>query len=158
MAVDLGIVAPHNTYALACDGDPMADYLKRKQRKSGADCSAAGWSFYPFLVPAYGRPHPDAAKLVSRLCSKAAREFVVESPKRLESNWWRNATSILMIGAASMVERCRPVPDVASGLDGSLEDMRGVEPHRPLRPCDLPAAPRARFALLHGASAPVEPS
>jgi len=155
MAVDVGIVAPHTQLALSTDSDPLAEYLKRKTAKSAADCSKAGWAFYPFIVSAYGRPHPAASRMVSRLCAKAAREFVVERPKRLESNWWRNATSLLLIGAASMVERCRPVLDVAPGIDGCREDMRGIEPHRPLR--HTSRATTLPPALIAGASAPAVP-
>jgi hypothetical protein len=158
VAVDVGIVAPHNRAALACSSDPLDGYAKRKDRKSSADCAVVGWSFYPFLVSSYGRAHPGAMKLVARLCDNAAREFVVEPAKRLQQNWWRNATTILMAGAASMVERCRPILEVASELDGSREEMRGVEPHRPLKASDSLAAPRARFAILAGVSTPVEPS
>jgi len=155
MAVDVGIVAPHNHLALRCDTDPLEAYLKRKVDKSLADCRNVGWAFYPFIVSAHGRPHPGASKMVSRLCARAAREFVVEQPKRLESNWWRNATSLLMIGAASMVERCRPVLEIAPGIDGCREDMRGVEPHRPLRRTSL--ANTLAPSLIGGATAPPVP-
>jgi hypothetical protein len=155
MAVDVGIVAPHNHLAVRCDSDPLDAYLKRKVDKSLADCRNVGWAFYPFIVSAHGRPHPGASRMVSRLCAKAAREFVVEQPKRLESNWWRNATSLLMIGAASMVERCRPVLEIAPGIDGCREDMRGVEPHRPLRRTSL--ANTLAPPLIAGATAPPVP-
>jgi hypothetical protein len=54
-----------------------------------------------------------------------------------------------------MVARCRPVPELAHGIDGCREELRGVEPHRPLR--------RTSFAntlgpsLVEGASAPSVP-
>jgi hypothetical protein len=155
MAVDVGIVAPHNLHAIRCDSDPLAEYAKRKNAKSRGGCETAGWKFFPFIVSAYGRPSPDAARMVSRLCTKAAREFVVEPPKRLETNWWRNATTLLMIGAAAMVERCRPALEVASGLDGSREHMRGVEPHAPLRRSSL--ANTLAPSVVEGAFAPTAP-
>jgi hypothetical protein len=156
MAVDVGVVAPHNLHAMRCTTDPLDEYRGRKINKSAGGCRAAGWSFYPFLVSAHGRVHPQAARLVHRLCVRAAREFVVEPVKRLETNWWRNATTILMQRNAAMVERCRPVPDVASGIDGCREDRRGVEPHRPLRRNFFPntLAP----SVIGGASAPAIPS
>jgi hypothetical protein len=154
LAVDVGIVAPHALSA--CNGvDPQKDYIARKVLKSARPCAEAGWSFLPFIVSAYGRPHADAAQLVSRLCTNAAREFVVEPAARLEANWWRNATTLLMARAAAMVARCRPVPELAHGIDGCREELRGVEPHRPLR--------RTSFAntlgpsLVEGASAPSVP-
>jgi hypothetical protein len=156
MAVDVGIVAPHIQAVLLSDASDALDlYFKRKVAKSQDHCSSAGWKFYPFIVSAYGRPHPPAAKMVSRLCAKAAREFVVEQPKRLEANWWRNATSILMIGAAAMVERCRPIIELAPGIDGCREHMRGVEPHRPLPPSS--SANTLAPSLVGSASAPPEP-
>jgi len=108
-------------------------------------------------VSAYGKPHSDAEGLVKRLCTNAAREFVVEPAARLEANWWRNATTLLMARAAAMVARCRPVPELAVGIDGCREDMRGVEPHRPLRHSSSSANTLAP-SVVDGASAPSIPS
>jgi hypothetical protein len=77
----------------------------------------------------------------SPLCGKAWR---------LEANWWRDATTLLLAGAAAIVARCRPVP-VASGIDG-CRDMRSVLPHQPLRHT-APANTLAR-SVVEGASAP----
>jgi len=96
----------------------MRQYGMRKDRKSTESCAEAGCGFLRFIVSAYGRPAPEATSLVRRLCVKAAREYVVEPAARLEANWWRNATTLLMARAAAMVARCRPVPEVASGIDG----------------------------------------
>ncbi len=155
LAVDVGIVAPHTLSA--CNRvSPAEDYRKRKVVKSADACAAAGWTLLPFLVSAYGKPHADAEQLVNRLCTNAAREFVVEPAARLEANWWRNATTLLMARAAAMVARCRPVPDFAHGLDGSREEMRGVEPHKPL-PRTSPAYTLAD-AVVVGVSTPPIPA
>jgi len=155
-AVDVGITAPHNDCARRRDIEPTDEHYKRKVAASKALCDAAGWRFLPFIVSAYGRPHPDAKHLVHKLAVRAAREYVVEPAPRLEATWWRNATTILMARAAAMVERCRPIPDVAESLGGARESLRGVVPHPPLPRSVLPpAVPLLRHELVAGADAPV---
>jgi hypothetical protein len=154
-AVDVGITAPHNDYAKRADQSPIDEHYKRKMAASKKLCEDAGWQFRPFIVSAYGRPHPDAVLLVHKLCVRAAREYVVEPVPRLEASWWRNATTILMARAAAMVERCRPIPEVAEALGGARESLRGVEPHSPLPRRRSLAVPLARHELVAGADAPV---
>jgi hypothetical protein len=151
VAVDVGVVAPHTAAALTHQLDPIADYIQRKRAKSEKACTDAGWTFFPFILSAYCRPHPDATRLVSRLCVRAAREFVAEPPGRIEAAWWRNASTLLMERAASMVERCRPNPAPADPRDS----LWGIEPHRPLPRRD----PAASFVdvLVAGAEAPRAP-
>ncbi len=155
-AVDVGITAPHNDCARRSDLEPTEEHFKRKIAASKALCDSAGWQFLPFIVSAYGRPHPDAKHLVHKLAVRAAREYVVEPAPRLEATWWRNASTILMARVAAMVERCRPAPPVAEGLAGARESLRGVVPHPPLpRSLDPHAALLPRHELVAGADAPV---
>ncbi len=156
LAVDVGITAPHNQYAISSDRDPTDEHYRRKVADSKKLCADSGWGFLPFIVSAYGRPHPDAKALVHKLCVRAAREYVVEPVPRLEATWWRNATTILMARAAAMVERCRPIPPVADGLAGARESLRGVEPHSPLPRSLLSSpVPLARDELVTGSDGPV---
>jgi hypothetical protein len=152
-AVDVGIVAPHNATAMVTGTDPIVDYIRRKRDKSEVACTANGWSFHPFILSAYGRPHPDATRLVHRLCVRAAREFVAEPPDRLEASWWRNASTLLMERAVLMVDRCRPAPAPASPPAGGRDSLWGIEPHRPLP--RRAAAASFVDVLVSGAEAPI---
>jgi len=155
VAVDVGIVSPTCADALTRAVDPLETYIEKKKSKSLALCRDAGWGFFPFVLSAFGRPHPAASRLVHALAVRAAREFVADPAPRLEDAWWRNATTLLMARAASMVERCRPLPPDPRPVDGRRDAMWGVEPHPPLP--RSPPHPPDLHEVVTGADAPVSP-
>jgi hypothetical protein len=152
-ALDVGITTPFTAEALAdLARDPLDDYRSRKLARGTDMCAAAGWMYLTLIISAFGRPHHDTIRTIHRLCVAAARSFGSD-PRRTESAWWRNAGTLLMQRAASMVHRCRPRVPASAALGGVDESLWGAVPHHTRLDGGDPRAE----ALVSGGAAPRTP-
>jgi hypothetical protein len=131
VALDIGITCPHTFAALTSPNvDPLDDYHLRKMTKYRDLAGAAGWSYKPVLMSAFGRPHADATTVVRRLAKAASRTYGVDKAGAIEAAWWRNCGTLLAERAARMVARCCPIVELPRELGGAGDELAGAAPAR----------------------------
>lgn len=153
-AIDIGITTPWVSEAITdARIDPLDEYRRRKHQDYDRPCAAANWQYRPLIVSSFGRAHPDSRKIIHKLAIAASKAFGGADVARIESAWWRNATTLIMERNARMVGRCLPadaLPPIVSGVNEAAWDS--APPRRMRRGLLTPAD-----ALVAGADPPAFP-
>jgi hypothetical protein len=125
VALDIGVTSP---FIGECIRSPAVDALQEMRARKLHDnthvCADADWDYRPLIFSAFGRAHDDTRTVIHRLALAAARAFGGADVARIETTWWRNASTLLMERCARMVQRCLPHHQLPPIIAGVNEDRR----------------------------------
>ena len=117
-ALDVGVASPD---AAGAGDDCTQSMVASKRGTYAAHLDAlgqAGIQYQPVVWSAYGRPHPDAKRILLTMARTASRRRGLESYRELANRWASRITTELWRRAARMVLACWPRHDgVPSGCE-----------------------------------------
>ena len=109
-AMDVGVASPHAAGAGADCTQSMVLIKKVFYAPFFAELRSGGITYMPVIWSAYGRPHPDAVRVLSAIARATARRRGSHDFRVLAQRLAARVASALWRRAANMVLACWPAP------------------------------------------------
>ena len=119
-AMDVGVASPHASGAGADCTQSMVTSKKAHYARFFDELRRGGVTYLPVVWSAYGRPHPDATRVLLTIARNSARRRGMQDFRGMARRSTARIAAALWRRAANMILVSWPVPSGGGGRDGTI--------------------------------------